>query len=174
MTAWLRELAADGHIHLIRNRRRLGFAAAADRGIEAAEGHDVVLLAGDTEVPAGWLRRLAAHAYSQPDIATVSPLSDTAAIRGYPADGETPAQIDEICRTVNAGRSVAVPADDRPLRLHPPRRAARDRRRRRPSDFCPRATAAGWQHRIACDTFVPPPTRAPRATRRPSSRSSSP
>src|SRR6185437_2882545 len=39
MTAWLDRLAADGQIHLIRNRRSLGFAAAANRGMQDAEGH---------------------------------------------------------------------------------------------------------------------------------------
>src|ERR1700761_6444765 len=44
LTDWLDELAREGQIHLIRNRRHLGFPAAAARGIEAAESHDVVLL----------------------------------------------------------------------------------------------------------------------------------
>jgi glycosyltransferase involved in cell wall biosynthesis len=152
LSAWLRELAADGHIHLIRNRRRLGFAASVTLGMEVAEGHDVVVLPGDTEVQAGWLTRLTAHAYSQRNIATVSPLSNAAAILG--GSTATPAEIDEMCRTVNAGRSVgvAVTANDCIYIRGAALLAIGDGGN---SDFCLRATAAGWQHRIACDTFIP-------------------
>jgi GT2 family glycosyltransferase len=83
LVAWLQGLADDGEIHLIRNRRYLGFSASAQLAINAAEGHDVVSLKSDTEVPALWLRRLVAQAYSHPDIATVSPFWDRAAISGY-------------------------------------------------------------------------------------------
>jgi glycosyltransferase involved in cell wall biosynthesis len=163
LSAWLRELADDGHIHLIRNRRRLGFAASANLGIETAEGHDIVLLASDTEVQPGWLSRLAAHAYAQRNIATVSALSDTAAIQGGPlAAAVTPARIDEVCRTVNTGRSVDVPVTTNQCMYirHAARLAignAGD------NDFCLRASAAGWRHRIACDTFVPATDPAPYA-----------
>ncbi|HET6306548.1 MAG TPA: glycosyltransferase, partial [Rhodopila sp.] len=104
LRAWLRELAEDGHIHLLRTPSPMGFAAAANHGIEAAEGHDVVLLAPDTNVPQGWLTRLAAHAYAQPNIATVSPLSGTAAI----APGDPAVPLDVVCRTVNTARSAAT------------------------------------------------------------------
>ena len=70
----------------------------------------------DTEVPAGWLRRLAAQAYAAPRVASVSPFSNNATICGYPSDEGGPlplgldlATIDAACRAVNAGRSVAVP-----------------------------------------------------------------
>ena len=147
--AWMRELAAEGQIHLIRNRRRLGFAAAARQGIDAAEGHDVVLLSCDTEMSADWWRRLMAHAYAKPNIATVSPLSDHDWFPGNP----DAAWIDGICRTVNVGRSVDVPVwMEQCVYI---RRAAllavRDFDTR---DFCQRASAAGWRHRLACDTFV--------------------
>ena len=143
LRAWLLRQADDGHIHLIRNRRRLGYATSAALGIEAAENHDVVLLASDTEVQPGWLTRLAAHACSQHDIATVSPLSDTVTIQGGPlAATATPVRIDAICRTVNAGRSAAVPVTPnhciyiRRTALHAVGNATG-------RDFQPRATEAG-------------------------------
>jgi glycosyltransferase involved in cell wall biosynthesis len=168
--AWLQDLVADGEVHLIRNPRRLGFAASANLGMEAAMRHDVVILDGDTEVPAGWLRRLAAHAYSQPNIATVSPFSDHASITGYMDDGaspavrETPARLDALCQTVNAGRSAST-AVAMPHCIYI-RRAALlaagvfDGKRSGSDDavtkdFCSRASTAGWEHRLACDTFVP-------------------
>jgi glycosyltransferase involved in cell wall biosynthesis/GT2 family glycosyltransferase len=164
LSAWLRDLATDGAIHLIRNRRRLGFAASARLGQEAALGHDIVLLRADTEVPAGWLRRLAAQAYAQPNIATVSPLSDRDALTGWPAaagaPGETPALLDATCQAVNAGRSADIPAPlDHCIYI---RRAAllaagvfdAERLVSGDSAFGTRAAAAGWRHRLAWDTFV--------------------
>jgi glycosyltransferase involved in cell wall biosynthesis len=159
---WLLNLADEGQIHLIRNRRRLGFAASAKLGVDAAEGHDVVFLSGDTEVPAGWLRRMIAHAYAQPNIATVSPLWDYAAISGYPDDagapilpGDTPARIDEICQTVNVGRSAAIPvSSDHCCYIRRAALLAAGAFSAADGDFCDRATTAGWRHRLACDTFV--------------------
>ncbi|MDQ2763167.1 MAG: glycosyltransferase, partial [Pseudomonadota bacterium] len=153
LIGWLRDLADEGQIYLIRNRRHLGFDASAKLGIDAAEDHDVVLLNSDTGVPAGCLRRLVSHAYAHPNVATVSPLWDHAAIDGYRQDGQTSAQIDDLCRTINAGRSADVPVSmDHCVYI---RRAALlavgvfDQ-----GDFSQRATAAGWRHRLACDTFV--------------------
>jgi glycosyltransferase involved in cell wall biosynthesis len=163
LSALLRELAAEGQIYLIRNRRHLGVAASANIGIKAAERHDVVLLNSHIEVPAGWLSRLIAHAYAQRNIATVSPLSDATAIQGGPmASGETPVAIDEACRVVNVGRSADGPATmDHCVYI---RRAALlavgDVMQQ---DFCARATASGWQHRFACDTFIPAANPRPHA-----------
>ena len=147
LAAWLRELADDGQIYLISNPRRLGFDASVRIGIEAAEEHDVVLLSSDTEVPAGWLRRLSAHAYAQPDVATVSPLDD-AAIGGFESTG-----LDAICRIVNVGRFVTAPAPADHC-VYVRRAALVAFGDYGASDFSPRAAAAGWKHRIACDTFV--------------------
>ena len=170
LVAWLKELAAEGQIHLIRTRRRLGFAASANLGIDAAETHDVVLLSSDSRMPAGWLGRLSAHAYSQRNIATVSPFSNNAWICGYPDDeggaiafGETAARMDEVCRTVNAGRSSATPVTMghcmyirrdalRAVGVFDTERFVAEHVAE--IDFCLRATAAGWHHRVACDTFV--------------------
>lgn len=81
---WLLELSREGQIHLIRNRRRLGFAASVNLGIQAAETHDVALLGTGTHAPKGWLGRLAAQAYAQPTIATVSPLFDDPSGHAFP------------------------------------------------------------------------------------------
>jgi len=170
LSAWLDTLAAADRITLLRNRRNLGFVAAVNRGIEAAGRHDVALLNSDTEVPAGWLRRLAAQAYAGPHIASVSPFSNNATICGYPCDQAGPlplgldlATIDAACRTVNAGRSVPVPTTVGFCMYI--RRAALDavgafdaeafgRGYGEENDFCLRATQRGWSHRLACDTFV--------------------
>jgi len=170
LVAWLRELAAAGRIALLRNPRNLGFVASVNRGMDAAGAHDVVLLNSDTEVAAGWLRRLAAQAYAQPRIASVSPFSNNAMICGYPDNaggplvfGHSVAHLDALCRTVNAGRSVALPTTvgfcmylrRAALREVGPFDAERFAQGYgEENDFCLRASARGWQHRLACDTFV--------------------
>lgn len=170
LSAWLDELAATGRIDLVRNRRNLGFVVSVNRGIEAAGEHDVALLNSDTEVPSGWLRRLAAQAYAAPRIASVSPFSNNATICGYPSKEAGPipfglslTDADDLCRSVNAGRSVEVPTTVGFCMYI--RRAALDevgafdaetfgQGYGEENDFCMRAAEHGWRHRLACDTFV--------------------
>ena len=170
LSAWLDELAADGRIMLVRNRRNPGFVASVNRGMQAAGTHDVVLLNSDTEVPAGWLRRLAAQAYAAPRIASVSPFSNHATICGYPRKaggpipfGKTLAQVDAACQAVNAGRRVELPTTVgfcmyiRRAALEevgPFDEKAFGRGYGEENDFCMRAAAHGWSHVLACDTFV--------------------
>ena len=170
LVAWLEDLAAGERIVLLRNAQNLGFVASVNRGMEAAGQNDVVLLNSDTEVPAGWLHRLTAQAYAEPRIATVSPFSNNATICGYPdneggpiAFGQDVAGMDAICATVNAGRWVDVPTTVG-FCMYIRRQALQetglfDAERftvgyGEENDFCLRATALGWRHRLACDTFV--------------------
>ncbi len=170
LAAWLDGLKAEGRILLLRHARNRGFVASANAGIAAAGRHDVALLNSDTEVPAGWLARLAGHAHAAPRVASVSPLSNNATICGYPtlpggppAFGLGVAALDAAARTVNAGRAVAVPTTVGFCMYI--RRAALDavggfdeaafgRGYGEENDFCLRAAAAGWEHRLACDTYV--------------------
>ncbi|MDE2583320.1 MAG: glycosyltransferase, partial [Rhodospirillales bacterium] len=169
LAAYLDGLKAAGQILLLRHARNEGFVAAANRGMTAAAPHDVALLNADTEVPPGWLARLAGHAYAAPRIASVSPFSNNATICGYPTrEGGPPAfgldvaRLDAVCQRVNGGRAVAVPTTVGFCMFI--RRAALDRvggfdpafgrGYGEENDFCLRAAAAGWQHRLACDTFV--------------------
>ncbi|HEY4044135.1 MAG TPA: glycosyltransferase, partial [Rhodopila sp.] len=145
---WLQRLAANGEIHLIHSRRKLGHAASVNLGITAAGTHDVAILHSNTKVSAGWLRRLGAVAWSNERTACVSPLSDTTA----PSFGLPQTAMDEVCRMVNAGRSVRIPlASDFCMYI---RRDALRTVGAFSSEFCPRAEQAGWQNRLAFDTFV--------------------
>ncbi len=170
LSAWLASVAKAGRITLLRNRKNLGFVASVNAGMRAAGTHDVVLLNSDTEVPPGWLRRLTAQAYQDELIATVSPLSNNATICGYPRDqggpipfGASLAEVDGACRRVNAGRFVDLPTTVGFCMYI--RRAALDavggfdeaafgRGYGEENDFCLRASALGWRHRLACDVFV--------------------
>jgi GT2 family glycosyltransferase len=170
LSAYLDRLARLGQIILIRHRRNLGFVRSANSGIQAADDRDVILLNSDTEVPAGWLSRLAGQAYAQADIATVSPMSNNATICSYPsgdggpiAFGRTLADVDKQCQMVNAGRSIDAPTTVG-FCMYIRREALNqvglfDEERfglgyGEENDFCLRSTAKGWKHRIACDTFV--------------------
>ena len=170
LSAWLDGLAKKRHIELLRNHRNRGFVASVNSGIEAAGTHDVVLLNSDTEVPHGWLRRLAGHAYATPRVASVSPFSNNATICGYPsitggppAFGLGVAELDAACQTANAGRSVALPTTVG-FCMYIRRAALAEiglfdaetfgRGYGEENDFCLRASARGWQHLLACDTFV--------------------
>ncbi len=170
LSAWLVALAATGAITLLRNQTNLGFVRSVNRGIETAADRDVVLLNSDTEVPSGWLRRLAAHAYADARIASVSPFSNNATICSYPNDrggaipqGLSLVGIDDICRTANAGRQIRVPTTVG-FCMYIRRNALNEvgvfdaqsfgKGYGEENDFCLRAAARGWHHVLACDVFV--------------------
>lgn len=170
LSDWLRSAADRGAITLLRNEGNLGFVASVKRGIAGAGRRDVVLLNSDTEVPPGWLARLAAHAHSAPRIGTVTPLSNNATICSYPApqggplpSGRSLLAIDAACRAANAGRTVEIPTAIGFCMYI--RRDCLDavgtfdeqtfgRGYGEENDFSMRAAALGWPHLLACDTFV--------------------
>jgi GT2 family glycosyltransferase len=113
----LEGLAARGRIRLLRHRRNQGFPAAANTGIAACPGRDVVLLNSDTLVPPGWLQRLRAAVGSAPDIGTATPFSNEASILSYPSPGDAnPAPdlagtiaLDRHARRANPGVVTEIP-----------------------------------------------------------------
>ncbi len=104
-------------IDLLRHRRPMGFPAAANAGIRAAQGRDVVLLNSDTLVPPDWLGRLREAAYADRDIGTVTPLSNEASILSYPGPAGTnpppdltaTTRLDRAAQRANGGRKVDIP-----------------------------------------------------------------
>src|SRR6185295_2782973 len=73
-----REERPEG-VLVLENPRRQGFVAAVNRGL-AVSDRDVILLNSDTQVTAGWVRKLQAAAGSAPEIATVTPFSTSATV----------------------------------------------------------------------------------------------
>ena len=170
ITTWLNSLANSGRITLHHNRQNMGFVASVNYGMELAQRQDVVLLNSDTEVPTGWLRRLAAHAQAFPRVATISPFSNNATICGYPANtggplalGASLEDLDRACRIANSCRHVRIPTTVG-FCMYVARTALDDvgnfdvaafgHGYGEEVDFCMRATARGWWHLLACDTFV--------------------
>jgi GT2 family glycosyltransferase/tetratricopeptide (TPR) repeat protein/2-polyprenyl-3-methyl-5-hydroxy-6-metoxy-1,4-benzoquinol methylase len=70
---WLRSQA---DVRLIANPTNLGFPKAANQGIKAANGENILLLNNDTVVTPGWLRRMLERLYSRPEVGMVGPLSN--------------------------------------------------------------------------------------------------
>ena len=170
LSAWLDELARAGRIKLLRNKINLGFVASVNRGLGAAGARDVVLLNSDTETPAGWLGRLAAHADTHRRVASVSPFSNNATICGYPSDDKNPmalglslGEMDAIARETNRARNVDIPTSVG-FCMYLRRDAIEavglfdeetfGKGYGEENDFCFRATRLGWRHLLACDVFV--------------------
>jgi GT2 family glycosyltransferase/glycosyltransferase involved in cell wall biosynthesis len=109
LTDALQALAAAGRIRYLRNDSNLGFIATANRGMALDTDSDVLLLNADTLVPRGFLDRIFRAAFSDPAIATVTPLSNNATICSLPLPPGTAASpyglpladIDAICAEVN-------------------------------------------------------------------------
>lgn len=117
LIAWLDELHAQGKIGLRRHAAAQGFPAAANAGMRAARGTDVVLLNSDTLVPPDWLGRLRRAAYLARDIGTVTPFSNDASILSYPAaaeqnprpDAAGVRRLDRLARLAHDGAVVDIP-----------------------------------------------------------------
>lgn len=72
----------------LRNETNCGYTATINRGLTLAEPGDVILLNSDTCVPACWLEQLSACAYSRPNVATVTALSNAAGAFSVPLKNE--------------------------------------------------------------------------------------
>ncbi|WP_445376306.1 glycosyltransferase [Niveispirillum fermenti] len=167
---FLDDLARQGRIVLRRNPGNLGFVRSVNIGMALHPDRDVVLLNADTCVSAGWLGRLRAAALGSDRTGTATPWSNDATICSYPlANAPTPLadidveELDDVARTALAGRTMEVPTGVG-FCLYI-RRACLDQTGwfdaeafgagyGEENDFCLRATAQGWRHVIALDTFV--------------------
>jgi O-antigen biosynthesis protein len=113
----LQSLADRKLFTLLRNERNLGFVASANRGMALHPGRDVILLNSDTEVFNDWVERLHRTAYADPNIGTVTPLSNNATICSYPKfAGEFHGrfevsfeELDGLAKEANAGLAVDIP-----------------------------------------------------------------
>jgi|GEM_PF-384044 len=170
LSEWLQTLAVEGRITLLRNKTNAGFVASVNRGMLAAGSRDVVLLNSDTEVPRGWLGRLAGYAYSAANVGTVTPFSNNATICSWPTIqgsdlpvGRTVGEIDAAFRLANRGRQIEIPTAVG-FCMYIRRKCLEEigsfdeksfgRGYGEENDFCLRAQAGGWKHLLACDTFV--------------------
>jgi GT2 family glycosyltransferase len=160
-------------ITLLKNQENIGFTRTVNRGMALHRDRDVVLLNSDTCVHNDWLDRMAACAYSEPNIATVNPLTSQygSHISCYPGlarkfDGDLELSGDElskICALVNHGFHANVHTTVGFCMYI--RRQSLDcigyfdaenfpTAYGEETDFCYRARKVGWVHRIAGDAYV--------------------
>lgn len=170
ISALLDDLARQRRIALIRNPGNLGFVRSVNIGMAAHAGRDVVLLNADTVVAAGWLGRLRRTAQAMAETGTVTPWSNDATICSYPAANRpTPlphvdvAALDRLAATTLSHRSINLPtAVGFCMYIRRPCLAqtgwfdadAFGTGYGEENDFCLRATALGWHHRMALDLYV--------------------
>ena len=171
LVAALTELAQAGRIHLTRHPRNRGFPAAANAGIAASAGHDVVLLNSDTLTPPGWLERLQAAAYAAVDIGTACPLSNDATILSYPrviGGNPVPDLLDTMRVAALAARANGDAVLDIPTAVGSCMYIRRDcldqvgmfredlfaQGYGEENDFCLRASHRGWCHVAVPGAFV--------------------
>jgi GT2 family glycosyltransferase/glycosyltransferase involved in cell wall biosynthesis/polysaccharide pyruvyl transferase WcaK-like protein len=81
----LRRWAAQHHnFRAVRNTSNLGYTATVNRGSDLAGPGDLILLNSDTIVPPRWIEQMAACAYSRPNVATVTAISNAAGAFSVP------------------------------------------------------------------------------------------
>lgn len=163
--------ASDDRVTLLTNDENLGFVRTVNRGLALHERRDVILLNSDTIVHGNWIDRMAAHADEY--TASITPFSNNATICSTPRIGDTnppfanptlqTARTDAIHARVNAGQSVAIPvgvgfcmwmARSAIERIGVLDAEAFGRGYGEECDWCLRAEAKGFGHKLACDVFV--------------------
>lgn len=171
LSAWCREQARQAGIELLVNEQNRGFVASVNRGMAFSADRDVILLNSDTQVANNWVQRMQATAYAVERIATVTPFSNNASICSYPdfaGSSSLPAgvsleEMDALAAEANAGKWAEIPTAVGFCMYI--RRTCLDlvgafdeqtfgRGYGEENEFCLRASAAGWSHRLAADVFV--------------------
>ena len=84
MAAMLLPFAQMPNVFVLTNASNRGFVQSVNRGLSFAMGADVLLLNADTVMYPGALDELLDVAYAQPEIGTVTALSNNATIFSYP------------------------------------------------------------------------------------------
>ncbi|MEA1647582.1 glycosyltransferase [Nitrospirillum sp. BR 11164] len=169
VSALVDEVATEGWATVLRNPGNLGFVRTVNRGMALHPDRDVVLLNADAMVHGDWLRRLAAAAYRDAAVGTVTPLSNDATILSYPDPEGTPLAevsvpfLDGLAATALPGKVADVPTGVG-FCFYIRRDCLDDvgyfdaetfgRGYGEENDFCWRARARGWRNVAALDTLV--------------------
>lgn len=171
LSSWLDSMAAGGRLLLLRNDANQGFVRSVNRGMSLHPDRDVVLLNSDARVCGDWLDRLRACAWEHPWTGTVTPLSNNATLASYPRfmtenpmpEGWDLPAMDALCARVNQGLSVRVPTAVgfcmyirrdclEATGYFDARRFGRGYGEE--NDFCRRAAARGYEHRLSGSVYV--------------------
>ena len=115
---YIAELGTESQIEVLINARNLGFIGSVNRALEHIKQDDVILLNSDTIVPPGFINRLAAAAYSSPNIGTVTPLSNNGEFTSFPTPNTSNPlcspdeieRIDAIASKTNLDKIIDIPS----------------------------------------------------------------
>ena len=169
LAAALDDLAAAGRILLMRNETNMGFVGSVNRALRLDSPNDLVLLNSDTLVFNDWLERLSEAAHAEPRIGTVTPLSNDGSLASYPTGSGAPmdpdkaARLDELAAFTNRRMSAEAPVGvgfclyirrDCLNEVGEFDAAVFGLGYGEEVDFCLRARAKNWTHRVAGDVFV--------------------
>jgi GT2 family glycosyltransferase len=168
---WLGGFARDHSAMLIRHARNRGFPAAANAGLLAALGRDVLLLNSDALVPPGAIEALRDALYARPEIGSATPFSNEAAILSYPRsvggnaapDLAATIALNKWAAAANRDQNIEIPTGiGFCLMLRHDCIAATGRLRPElfvqgygeENDWCQRARLAGFRHVAATGVYV--------------------
>lgn len=168
--AILRSYEGIPGVTLLHNEENLGFTRTVNRGLVHSSGEDVVLLNADTVVGPMWLEQLALAAYSSPNTASATALSDNSGAFSTPKTGSNPTR--EVLDVASAARlsrraapafTMEVPTGNG-FCMYLRAEAVADvgvldcgnfpRGYGEENDWCLRASERGWRHVIALHAYV--------------------
>jgi GT2 family glycosyltransferase len=166
----LQALAAAGEIEHVQHPVNLGFIRNVNRGMALSPERDVVWLNADTRVHGNWLDRLRSVAYSEKDIASVTPFTNNGELMSFPQSrvsqsmpsAEQQAELDDMAQLANSPpieietgcgfclyiKRSAIEAVGYLDEVHLLRGYGEE------TDWCLRARALGWRHMGAPAVFV--------------------
>lgn len=165
------EEMANASCTVIYNDRNMGFSANINIGMAQSEDRDVLLLNSDTVVTRNWVEKLLDCAYSNPWIATVTPLSNNATLCSVPEfcmenklpNGYTVDEYAELVEKASLRKYPEIPVAHG-FCMFIKREviniignfdaAAFEKGYGEENDFCYRATEAGYHHVMCDDTFI--------------------
>lgn len=170
LSAWLDNLAHSGACVLLRNRHNLGFVGSVNRALALDTKNDVMLLNADTLVHGNWLDRLRTSLYGAPDLASVTAWSNNAEISSFPIIAQA-AYAPSKAELVDIDAACAnLQHDDLDIpvccgfammmrrtvlnRIGLLDGAGFGRGYGEEVDWCLRARAAGYRHRLAVKVFI--------------------
>lgn len=169
---YLNELSLNHeNILHIENETNLGFSGSINHGIQVSGTRDVLLLNSDTMVTKNWVEKLVACAYSDPSIATVTPLSNNATLCSVPEflkenrlpEGYSLEQYATLIEEVSLRAYPAIPVSNG-FCMYIKREVLEEiglldaetfgRGYGEENDFCYRAEQAGYLHVMCDDTYI--------------------
>lgn len=166
----LKVLAGKGKITLVQNPINLGFICSMNRAMAMSSGKDVIWLNADTRVHGNWIDRLRQVAYSDPQVASVTPFTNNGELMSFPQSrisqpmpsADQHAELDAIAK-LNPEPPVEIETGCG-FCLYLKREAISEvgyldeaellRGYGEETDWCLRARSFGWKHMGAPNVFV--------------------